>query len=825
LEKQGIDDKDIIHALLMRSLFILFLEDKGAAAEAGLYEHIKKGARSYFDILEDPEATYQLFEEVQVHFNGNILPVLSNERKVVNQEHLKLIRKCFIDGDISSQPKMFDDWRLFDFKIIQIELLSEIYENFLGELKRVRGQFYTPHSLVELILKDKLPTNKTTFNVKVLDIACGSGIFLVESYRRLIKRWKRANHSEQISFKTLNKLLVNNIYGIEIDKTAIKVAALSLYLALVDELDPKTLWIKTDYQLPFLIFDPDDQTIPIENQGKNLWRRDTIGEVNADEFIKADLVVGNPPFGTKKIMKSIINYLNKKKYPMQMVLAFIDKATTFAPKGEIALIFNTKSLTNTNKKYQNFRKWLFNKNHVNKIYNLSIYRNVKRDFGGKLFEETTVPISIIYFQKENPSTVSDTIEYVAPKTYVKSNLVDGLVIDSSDVKFLPRSECQKPDTRIWKIAMWGNIHDFRLIERLNRKFPSIKQYMLEHDDCWSSGTGYISDSQHLEVVPPRLISTEKIRRYYTKPTASFANNRLYRKITKDLFTPPFIVVKEGQHNNEIAASYIDYETGSLKSTYVINGKVSSDLKKALVAYINSTFASYYLFLTTSSWGIERERILFEELLEMPSIISNISKKNLKDLSRLFDEIKEADESSKISDIRLRIDKVLYDVLGLNKKELVLISDCLKFQLDLFDKGIDSLGFHRTLQPENIAYAQMLSNELNTFLESSKTCVNAVIYDVGLHDPLNMTVLYFVKSKSGIMVKNIHKLRSSLLEIDKYMLQQKAGQSIYVQKQLRYFNSNAVYIIKPNQKRFWTCSQGIDDATSIIAEIISMEGAK
>ncbi len=38
LEKQGITNRDVIHALLMRSLFILFLEDKGAAAEAGLYK-------------------------------------------------------------------------------------------------------------------------------------------------------------------------------------------------------------------------------------------------------------------------------------------------------------------------------------------------------------------------------------------------------------------------------------------------------------------------------------------------------------------------------------------------------------------------------------------------------------------------------------------------------------------------------------------------------------------------------------------------------------------------------------------------------------------
>lgn len=70
LEKDGLN-KEVIHSLLMRSLFILFLEDKGAANEAGLYTKIKSDCSSYFDILDSKEATYKLFEEVQIHFNGN----------------------------------------------------------------------------------------------------------------------------------------------------------------------------------------------------------------------------------------------------------------------------------------------------------------------------------------------------------------------------------------------------------------------------------------------------------------------------------------------------------------------------------------------------------------------------------------------------------------------------------------------------------------------------------------------------------------------------------------------------------------------------------
>lgn len=122
---------------------------------------------------------------------------------------------------------------------------------------------------------------------------------------------EKANNTNKISFENLKNLLLDNIYGIEIDETAIKVAAFSLYLALIDELDPKTLWIETNYQLPYLIFDSEDTNI--KNQGRNLWRKDTIGEVDTHLFPKVDLIIGNPPFGTKtyhKQSKSIVPNIN-----------------------------------------------------------------------------------------------------------------------------------------------------------------------------------------------------------------------------------------------------------------------------------------------------------------------------------------------------------------------------------------------------------------------------------------------------------------------------------------------------------------------------------
>ncbi|NOX46689.1 MAG: hypothetical protein GXO89_06900, partial [Chlorobi bacterium] len=65
---------------------------------------------------------------------------------------------------------------------------------------------------------------------------------------------------------------------------------------------------------------------------------------------------------------------------------------------------------------------------------------------------------------------------------------------------------------------------------------------------------------------------------------------------------------------------------------------------------------------------------------------------------------------------------------------------------------------------------------------------------------------------------------NLTKINSYTLQE-YSQNIYVRKQVRYYEGDTIFIIKPNQKRFWTRSQGIEDAASVINELIAMDDDK
>ncbi|HNY44787.1 MAG TPA: N-6 DNA methylase [Bacteroidales bacterium] len=838
LQEQGLK-MDFIHKIILRSLFLLYLEDRGAT-DAKLYSLYKKDATSYFDILEDVDATYKLYERLENDFNGSIFSVEQNEKITVEQ--LQLIKKCFTTGnDKTAQTELFEDWRLFDFSIIQIELLSEIYENFLFDtdpvLKQQTGTFYTPPSLVEFILNEKLPVNngEGDYNVKILDPSCGSGIFLVQIFKRLVKRYENKHNVKLTDFETLKNLLVNNIFGIELHPQSIKVAAFSLYLALVDNLEPKTLWQERKHRLPYLINNPDDKSL--KEQGRNLFCRDTISDLSAIEELKNfHLVVGNPPFGRllsekkdkRNKHKNLREYCNKLHFANEMALPFLHKATVFAPKGEIALIFNTKILTNTGDTYQNFRQWLFEKEcYVEKIYNFSILRKAPKDFGGQLFGEAVGPISIIFYQKEKPKTISDTFVYYAPKTYVKSNVLDGLSIDFTDVKYLPREECEKPNTKIWKIAMWGGMNDWMLINNISKNFTeSIGDYLHKNNNRYSFGSGlHAPSTEQLDkkqvFLPDKVLDISQIQRYYTLESASNPSEKIYRNINKNIFIPPYIIIKEGQKDKEFCASYIDYK--SYHAAYSISSMGKEDFNlKLWCSLINSTFAKYYLSLTSASWGIERERVQSNETLTLP-MVKDVQEEIKLKLTSAFDElitvIRSAFDYVKSKQIENRIDDIIInEVLQLSEIEKTIMFDSIQFSINLFEEKEKSKALYAVSKNQITDYAEIISTELNKFLDGQKIFVNATVYNINRFDPLMMIKLSHEKQKKDILISD-EDVNEELKKIDTSLWEKKAT-NIFFRKKLNYSIGNDIYIIRPNQRRFWSKSMALEDASELINEILT-----
>ena len=84
----------------------------------------------------------------------------------------------------------------------------------------------------------------------------------------------------------------------------------------------------------------------------------------------------------------------------------------------------------------------------------------------------------------------------------------------------------------------------------------------------------------------------------------------------------------------------------------------------------------------------------------------------------------------------------------------------------------------------------------------------------------MAILQFRSEEDGIEIGNFTKYCTSLRKIDNY-LTIKHSDGVYVKKTLKYYEDSTVYVIRPNQKRFWSRMQAYDDATAIVNDILNM----
>ena len=110
--------------------------------------------------------------------------------------------------------------------------------------------------------------------------------------------------------------------------------------------------------------------------------------------------------------------------------------------------------------------------------------------------------------------------------------------------------------------------------------------------------------------------------------------------------------------------------------------------------------------------------------------------------------------------------------------------------------------------------------LEDLLSSAKLKVKVVYFDGDIHDPLQLVSLHLNNKTTSVETGTIKAFKSSLSTIDKWLLT-KQSDSVYQRKTLRYYNDDQVYIIKPNQKRFWSKMQAYDDAADIVNDILNM----
>lgn len=491
-----------VQHIIDRIIFLRVAEDRGVENYGDLREACC-GNNYYKNIVE-------IFNKADGKYNSGIFD-FSKDKITQNIEvDNKVIKEIINDLYYPKSP--------YEFSVISVEIIGNAYEQFLGktitigknnaksgqmpkakielkpEVRKAGGVYYTPEYIVDYIVENtvgekiKGKTPKEIANIKIVDPACGSGSFLIGAYKYLLN-YHREYYSKQGKKKFLGskedaitedgelalwvkkQILINNIFGVDIDSNAVEVTKLSLLLKCMENETPASIMnnqsLFNERALPSLdenikcgnsligndfYSGGDSLNIDIETQYKiNCfdWEREFSSIFKSGGF---DIVIGNPPYVKEYTDREIFENIKKSKlvkyYQGKMDLWYFfvcfgldilkdnGKLGFIAPNNWItnsgASILRNKILTDTKiLKYVDFGDFkvfadagiqtmvfILNKENISEDYQLDYYKVLNKnisilDLSNFLFKDIkNEDISIIKTIMSKNKMLNDIITFV-----------------------------------------------------------------------------------------------------------------------------------------------------------------------------------------------------------------------------------------------------------------------------------------------------------------------------------------------------------------------------------------------------------------------------
>lgn len=838
LAAQGLVDDDICHDLLARIIFVQFLFDrkdqdgKAALTPATLARLHKEGVLGtihgdFSSILSSYDDTYRLFDWLNAKFNGDLFPGKgdtpeareagwSGEKQVVRPAHLASLAE-FIRGDTDLQSRQMSLWPQYAFDVIPLEFISSIYETFVTERAAKDGIFYTPPYLVDFILDQVLPWNGRDWDLKIIDPACGSGVFLVKAFQRLVHRWKQANPGETVRAEILRRLLERNVFGVDKDQHAVRVACFSLYLAMCDEIEPRHYW--TQVTFPSM-------------RGRRLVCSDffTEGRAGFDSLEDAgtyDLVLGNAPWGDGVITDDAKTWATDNRnwsIPNKDIGGlFLAKGADLAsPSGRVAMIQSANSLLfNISPMAASFRRQIFERSRIETIFNLSALRF--RVFRRKTHTTKTsaAPACVVIMTPDQPDS-DDLIRYICPK-HVRPLVDDfSILIEPQDVRSLRVSDAIAQPL-IWSQLMWGSPRDLQLIRRL-QGFPSLGAIASREAVHYQQGLNFGDRTKTVQALEGRRLFDQTMF-----PQGSFLtldgetlpvvhDLKIHSRASTGVaaFEWPQLIVKHSLNSptrrfHARLTSPPDGRGILPNQSYFSVHADASILEAAWLAH-NSTLAVYFHFLTSGRVSAYRPKLSREEILSLP--------------------IPYPDEASLegVSD-HASLDKRVYELFRLNDAERVLVEDTLAYTVDGFLEAEGTLGDEPTAygvqdgEDHLRAYCEHFIRVIRAGFGEDKG-VAATIFR-GAQEQMPLRLVAFRLGATPSVEVNVEEMESPALlrqlqelgDLDGY-----SGGGLFNRRVARIYDGNSgvptIFVMKPDRKRFWTRSVGLQDGDEVSLDLLT-----
>lgn len=817
---------ELANSILGKIIFVRYLIDRKVKLdfEQQGESHIWTN-REFCELLSDKNRVISFFKYLKVKFNGDLFPLNDFEINSIPSSCLQTLIQLLSGDEVQSgQKSLFD---LYDFSIIPVEFISNVYELFIGQNQQEeQGAYYTPLFLVDYILAETVEQklkSQEEHNCRVLDPSCGSGIFLVETLRKIIEKYQEINPNyieNPTKYKQiLKEIAVDNIFGIDKDKSAINVAIFSIYLTLLDYQEPSDI---ESFKFPVLL-------------QSNFFINDFF-DVNAlfNNVLKGisfDFILGNPPWKRgqgKGELPLYLKYILKRKEKekdlnkvsikisnKEIAQAFILRTSDFcSEQTNNCLIITSKALYNINAK--EFRQYFLHNFFLNRVFELA---PVRKEVFNKSNDKAVGPATVLFYRyAKNKITDDNIVEHITLKPSYFFSLFKVFTIQRHDYKKVIQKKLMTFDY-LWKILVYGNYLDFNLIQRLK----DSKNY-LSLDDVISDkskflvgqgamiGGGDKNNASHLIGCP--LIDTRKdIESFWvnSKTQNIWNYTTVHRPRNPALYQAPMVLITEGINNHFRAVSAVCEDDVVFKSSLTAINSLDKNMDTlySITGILNSSLFSYLCLQTFSSSGIEREQshdkekwgIPFIESPQIASIASSLSKLKIKekDPDNMFD----ISISKEIKMLLKTLDNTVVSSFSFSKMEKDLIAYSNEITIPLIMKH---KGFEKVLSPLLVG-SQVITDYINLFIDSFNEIYSEIDLKliVNIKHTKHIIGLFFkiVPQKKEINSILIKKEESnSILQFLFSLGIQKITDKLFIQKDIRGFEDDGFYIIKPNEYKLW-----------------------
>lgn len=756
-------------------------------------------------------------EDKNTGFNGDMFRINEIEFQKIDQGALNVLIRLLQSEELQTgQKSLFD---MYDFSILPIEFISNMYEKFIGkENQEKQSAYYTPTFLVDYIVSETVGKKlkvSDNHNCKVLDPACGSGIFLVESLRRIIEKYIQIHNITDTNteeFKrVLKKIVLDNIFGIDEDYSAIQVAIFSVYLTLLDYQEHADIG---NFKFPNLM-------------GTNFICSDTFNLDN--ENLKAfeekkyifDYIIGNPPWKRGGVEKGSYceKYLRQKGYldkvgNRELAQAFVFRSLDFTcPGTQCALVLVSKVLYNVASK--DFRSFILDNLFINQVFELA---SVRKEVFNRSNDSAIAPSCILFYKNANgESTDRNLIQHIALKTSRFFSLFKIFSLTRNDIQQVQQNRLKTYDW-LWKVLVYGSYLDFIFIKRL-KEYVTLNDIIEDNHFIRKQGLKEKDNDKKIDVssfVGFNYIKTQNVKKYFILnknekwklSEVGYIYRDKKRDIVTELYKAPMLLITGGTTEDLHAVSAISYVDGFFKSSLTAikgNGDNAISILRNIQGVLNSSFFAYYNLLTFSSSGIEREETHDKERLSVPYCEGLDSKVEV--VEKMYEEFYNSVMNDSLKERKIEsqldsIDEQICTQFRCSNIEKDLIDYALNISIPMAVKFTGFQNVFNAIQKNDPILKEYVQIYINRFANSFNRNGKRFVVEI-LHS--NQIIGMFFKIIDECCFKEeivFSPNNDVLLSVMTRMSSEKITDNLFVQKDVRGFEKDYFYIFKPNEKRLW-----------------------